>query len=397
MAIEKLPLTEKQELKLGFMRLTDAAPLVLARELGFFQELGLEVELVREISWANLRDRLALGDLDAAQMLSPLPMMATYGVGGVRANIITGMSLSLNGNAITLSNHLAARLQLQADDLPVDPLQISDQLKKLIEQENRTPALTLATPNLFSMHTILLRMWLQASGINPDHDVRIIVLPPAQMCDSLARGIIDGFCVGEPWNSMAVTQGSGTVVSSGYQIWNNSPEKVLGVTEGWHQDNPGSHLRLRLALMKACRCLSEWGYREQALTFLSRPEYLNLPEKILAPSLLGDFRFTKGQEPVAMKDFHVFWNYQACFPWRSSAETILKLLAFSLARPIDHDQVKNLVQRCYRTDLYRDAARYFGVPSPSKDYKKEGVHEDSWQFEKDVMLGADMVIDPSFL
>lgn len=392
MTIQQLPPAEKTSVRLGFMQLTDSVPLIAAKELGFFAEQGLEVELVREISWANIRDRLVLGDLDAAQLLSPLPMMTAYGVGGIRANILTGLVLSLNGNAITVSSKLWGELGQEKRKQPDEPVILSKKLASLILRKNKKPALTFATVHLFSMHTILLRMWLQAGGVDPDRDVKIIVLPPAQMCDSLARGIIDGFCVGEPWNTLAVNQGSGSVVSSGYQIWNNVPEKVLGVTESWHRHHPGTHLRLRIALMKACEHLMQLEHREQAVKFLGKTEYLNMPEHLLSPALLGKFKYSKNMQAVPFDDFHVFWRFEACFPWRSMAEKMVQLSNFALANPISDSDITSLVQACYRPDLYRDAAGYFGIATSSRDNKPEGVHTEAWLFEPGVTLGPDKML-----
>ncbi len=393
MSYQGLPVAEKQKLKVGYMRLTDSAPLILAKELGLYQQHGLEVELIREVSWANLRDRLVSGDLDAAQMLAPLPMMTTYGAGGLRAEILTGLVLSLNGNAITLASKL--RSELGIDDVAGQQetvLSISRRLADWLGRQSRKPALTFATVHLFSMHTIQLRMWLAAGGLDPDHDVRIIVLPPAQMCDSLARGIIDGYCVGEPWNTLAVQQGAGFVASSSYQIWNNAPEKVLAVTGYWHQSCPGAHLRLRLALMESCRLLAEKTTRRQAAALLSDPAWLDMPEHILLPSLSGEFRCHRQEPASLLQDFHVFWSYQACFPWRSSARQMLDYFDFALAKALDEEQKQSLVQTCYRTDLYREAARYMGVPSPSSDYKSDGLHSGEWTLEAGITMGADLML-----
>lgn len=392
MTIKQLPPAEKNSIRLGYMQLTDSVPLIVAKEMGLFSEQGLDVELVREISWANIRDRLVLGNLDAAQLLSPLPMMTAYGLGGIRANILTGLVLSLNGNAITVSSKLWGELGQSNKEQADDPAALSRKLNVLISQQNKKPALTFATVHLFSMHTILLRMWLQAGGIDPDRDVKIIVLPPAQMCDSLARGIIDGFCVGEPWNTLAVNQGVGSVASSGYQLWNNVPEKVLGVTESWHRHHPGTHLRLRIALLKACQYLAQQEHRVEALSFLGKAEYLNMPEHLLAPSLLGEFKYSKNMQAVPFDNFHVFWKFEACFPWRSMAEKMVKLSNFALAKPIADSDIKSLVQACYRTDLYRDAASYFGIASSSKDDKPEGTHNEAWLFEPGIMLGPDKIL-----
>ena len=385
---KRLPPAEKTQLTVGFMRLTDSAPLIMARELGYFEALGLEVKLVREVSWANLRDRLVMGDLDAAQMLAPLPMMTAYGAGGLRANLLTGLSLSLNGNAITLAGQLWQRLgmPLNREAAAADSV---CRLRAHLDNVSRKPGLTLATVHLFSMHTLLLRMWLTAGGIDPDRDVRIIVLPPEQMCDSLARGVIDGFCVGEPWNSLAVMQGTGFIAATGYQVWNNAPEKVLAVTENWHKLNNASHLRLRIAVMKAQQYLADSGRAEAIAEILSQPSYLNLPVKVMLPSLSGQLRFYKTEPPVAVPDFHVFWRYQAGFPWRSDARALVNLSSYALASPVAPEQVSALVQQCYRPNLYREAARHLSLPAPGKDSRPLNRHDSLWTFENGIELGAD--------
>jgi two-component system, oxyanion-binding sensor len=387
-----IPPAEKTALRVGYMRLSDSAPLILAQEEGFYADEGLEVELIREVSWANLRDRLAVGDLDAAQLLSPLPMMTTWGAGGMRAHLLTGLVLSLNGNAITVSNRLWTEIgSFAADGMP-DPLAASMAFKRLLQNETFTP--TFATVHMFSMHTIQLRLWLRAAGIDPDQDVKIIVLPPEQMSDSLARGIIDGYCVGEPWNTQAVQQGIGAIVATGYQIWNNAPEKVLAVTGKWHQHHPGTHLRLRLALMRACARLAEDGACLTMPAMLAAPRYLNLPEQLLAPSLCGQMRFTRQQEVLSVADFHVFSRYQAGFPWRSTAALLARQCSFALGREISQEDCINLAQQCYRPDLYREAARCLGLPAPQRDIRQDNSHDAAWESEPGIILGADRTLYP---
>lgn len=388
---KQLPPPEKDQLKVGFLRLTDSAPLVLAKSEGLFSRYGLEVELVREVSWANLRDKLVVGHLDAAQLLAPLLMMTSFGAGGLRANLLTGLSLGLNGNAITFSRSLWDTL---AGGQQKDALGMAKAFADCVRNQPEDDIPTLATVHMFSMHTYLLRLWLKAGGLNPDRDLRIIVLPPEQMGDSLARGIIDGFCVGEPWNTLAIQQGIGALAATGYDIWNNAPEKVLAVTENWHHQNPSAHLRLRLALMEACEILKEPTHRERTAEILSRPEYLGLPVKSLLPSLLGNLQVAKHLPPVVNSDFHVFARYHAGFPWRSQADWMVDRSSELLGKAISHDQRKLLVQQSYRTDLYREAARYLDLPVPSKDYKVEGQHSTSWDFEENVTLGPDLMIAP---
>jgi ABC-type nitrate/sulfonate/bicarbonate transport system substrate-binding protein len=390
----QLPLPEKSRLRIGYMRLSDSAPLILALEQGLYAAQGLEVELVREVSWANLRDRLALGDLDAAQLLAPLPLMTTLGAGGLREALLTGLVLSLNGNALTVSTRLWQSIGvLQPDGMP-DPLASSRRLRDWLRSGQGLP--TFATVHLFSMHTLQLRLWLRAGGIDPDHEVKIIVLPPEQMADSLARGVIDGYCVGEPWSSLAVQQGSGAIVATGNQLWNNAPEKVLAVTARWHQHHAATHLRLRLALMAACAALADPAVCRDMAEVLAQPRYLDLPASLLLPSLGGALRFVRQQSAaIAVPDFHVFARYQAGFPWRSSAALMLQHCGFALGRPISEEDAAALAQQCYRPDLYREAARCSGLPCPSQDLKPENCHATAWEIEPGIVLGPDLQLQGS--
>lgn len=395
----RLPAAEKTELRLGYLRLNDSAPLVMARELGFFERYGLDVTLEREISWANLRDKLVIADLDAAQMLSPLPFATSLGVGGMRAEVITGLALSMNGNAITLSRGLATTLEQHGGKAEEGARSTARALGRYLResaggQGGRKPELTFAAAHTFSCHTFFLRLWLQNGGVDPEHDVRIIVLPPEQMVDSLARGIIDGYCVGEPWNTIAVHQGIGAIQATGYELWNNSLEKVLAVTGHWHRQHTATHLRLRLALMEACRWLSDPAHRMQTAEVLARPEYLDLPVETLRPALQGEMVLSRGGPPQDMPDFHVFGRYHAGFPWRSDGEWLAAQSSALLGKTLSAEHCKSLVQQTYRTDLYREAARYLSMPAPATDYRPVNAHRESWEQAPGVVLGADYRLDP---
>lgn len=393
-SVEKiLPAAEKPELRLGYVRLTDSAPLIIAQEMGYFAELGLGVELERQSSWANIRDKLVAGYLDAAQMLAPMPLTTSLGVGGVRTPLLTGLSLSLNGNAITLSNELYGQIQNQLNGMSLDE-DIDDAKKTALalSQVLSEQKPTLATVHPFSTHSIMLRLWLQSGGMDPDTAVRMIILPPEQMVDSLSRGVIDGFCVGAPWNSRAIQYGIGSAVATGYQIWNNAPEKVLAVQEKWHNLYPQTHLRLRLALMKAGQWLENMDNRLAAARILALPEYLGVPENELLPGLSGQFVFSRNQPPGDTPSFHLFSNLCAGFPWRSHAELILKYCGHQLGKEISAEQKRSLVQQCYRTDLFREAARILDIRSPDKDYKDEGTHSENWFIQDGIELGPDLII-----
>ncbi len=388
---------ENVRLKIGFMRLSDSAPLIIAQEKKFFARYGLEVELCREVSWSNIRDKVMIGALDAAQMLAPMPLMgpvvADVHTDKSRKAFITGLMLSLNGNAITLAAGISERLNLPQNDshgIP-DPVLAARRLRQFIKNSPRQ--LTLATVYPYSMHTFQLRHWLESGGISPDGDVRIIVLPPEQMVDNLSQGTIDGFCVGEPWNSVAVQAGVGNVMVTGYQIWNNAPEKALVVTEHWHQLYPATHLRLRLAVMEASAWLSKAENRRRAVNILARQHYLDLPGYFIEPALIGRFRYHKHGIPVSNEDFLVFHHHHAGFPWRSRAEYLLRKSYDLVGKTITCDQLCSQSKKVYRTDLFREAAAHLGWDSPQQDYKTEVSHSEAHTLAKHIQLGPDRILE----
>ena len=390
---EALPPAECDTVHLGYIRLSDSAPIIMAAELGLYEKYGLQALLHREVSWANLRDKLVLGTLDAAQMLAPLPLATTLGCGGMRADMVTGLVLSLNGNGITVSSAIARQLA-KFGAVAGDAAGSATAIGKMAAGSRSERLLTFASAHSFSCHTFQLHLWLRAAGIDPERDVRIIVLPPEQMVDSLARGIIDGYCVGEPWNTAAVQHGIGVMLASGYDVWNNLIEKVLGVTQRWHQANPATHLRLRLALMEACQWLAEPENREKTADVLSEPRYLDLPRRELLPSLSGQLRYVKDGPISLQPHFHVFGRFQAGFPWRSTARDLLERSLGLLGRQASDAELAAIVQQTYRTDLYRQAARYLKLPLPLADYKPPGEHSGIWNLAPGLEMGPDRQLAP---
>jgi len=379
---------EKIDLTLGYLRLTDSAPLIMAKEMGFFEQFGLKVELVREISWANTRDKLIAGVFDAVSMLAPLPLTTSLGLGGVRESLITGLILSLNGNAITLSSSIYMHLDISVDE--PDPIKTAQALKAWVDDTGTK--LTMGTVHTTSCHTLHLRRWLELGGLVIDTDVQIVVLPPEQMADNLANGMVDGFCVGSPWNVLSVQRGIGTVVATGYDMWNNAPEKALVVTERWHEMHPVTHLRLRMALMACCEWLASSSNRTMSATVMARTEYLNLPESTLLPSLTGNMVFSRGREPASLPHFHIFHRYHAGFPWHSDAmwmlENVLRQSYPNKAIPA----LEQVIQQVFRTDLYRQAAASLQWASPSVDERPLAHHDTAWTLEAGIELGADRII-----
>lgn len=382
---------EKKYVRLGFVPLTDSLPLVAARELGYFADEGLEVELQRETSWATLRDRVLVGQLDGAQMLAPMLLSASLGLCGIRKQMVTAWSFGLNGNAITVSSNLFRGLSALAQENT--PLGAVRALKMVVESRRRnaqTP-LVLAIVFPFSCHAYLLRYWLFAGGIDPDQDIKIVVLPPSQMVDHLRLGHIDGFCVGEPWNSVAALSGVGHCIVSGYDIWQNAPEKVLGMSQDWVVQHPQTMNGLLRALYRAGRFVDE--NVTDAVTMLTGGHYIDLPPELLTVSLSGRLAGGLEGKPFPAHHFHVFSRYQANFPWRSHAHFLLSQM--QRWGQLKGDNLSPMVAQCYRTDLYRSAMR--GVTSlPIDDVKQEGLHASSWSLPGDPVdldMGSDLIVD----
>ena len=388
---------EKSRLTLGFIPLTDCAPLAVASDKGFFKRHGLDVTLVREASWANIRDKVALNALDGAQMLAPMPIAATLGSCVVKQPTITALSLGLNGNAITVSNSLYQRMcETDPQAMAASPV-TAQALKKVIDENKQAgqPLLTFAMVFPVSNHNYQLRYWMASAGIDPDRDVRLIVIPPPYMAANLESGKIDGFCVGEPWNTRAVRMGIGRILISGYEIWNNSPEKVLGVKLSWAEKHPNTHRALIMALLEACAWIDQTENCEELIQILASDRYINTPVEDIAPSLTGALRYSQGDDLVQLDDFSVFHRYAANFPWRSHAEWIITQM-YRWGQIDQLTDIQALASRIYRPDIYRDAAKALGMSAPSIDHKPEGVHAESWILSEathPMTMGADQFFD----
>ncbi|WP_415899564.1 CmpA/NrtA family ABC transporter substrate-binding protein [Neptuniibacter sp. QD48_11] len=263
---------EKTDLKLGFVALLDCTPLVVAREKGFFKKHGLNVILSKESSWASIRDKVSFGLFDAAHMLAPMPLAATLGLNGNPTPMMTALSLSQNGTAITLSQELYIALSNKISDWD-DCEQVGQQFKELIQQSGRKPVIATVYP--YSNHHYQLRFWLNQNNINTEEDVQLVAVPPTKMLDNLSTGLIDGYCVGEPWNSLALVQQIGGLVSTGHKIWGSHMEKVLGVTQQWADQHPNTHRALIKALHEACLWAEDPSNQAEILKLLALPPYLD--------------------------------------------------------------------------------------------------------------------------
>ena len=376
----------KTDLTLGYMPLTDSLPLLAAAQLGFFRDQGLDVTLQEEVSWANIRDKVIVGQFDGAHMLAPMVMASTLGLGGLNKPLIAPYSLNLGGNGMTLSASLYRELESTTRGRPGPA-----SLKQLIEQRKleKQPPLVLAVVFPYSSHNLLLRYWLASAGIDPDRDVTTVVLPPSQMVDHLRLGHIHGFFAGEPWNAVATADGIGCCVATGRDIWQNAPNKVLGVTEDWARTNPDTLDALLRALYRAGAWLD--GNRAQAVSLLA--EYLPVDRRALAPALLGHTGYRPDSGDAPEPDLLVFHRYLANFPWVSHGYWFLNQMARWGWLPGDQD-LSAVAAACYRPDLYRRALA--ATPWPGQDWKGEGIHAGPWRLETsqgEIGMGADTFID----
>ena len=354
---------ERPRIRVGFIPIIDCAAIVLAEELGAYERQGLEVEIVREVSWANVRDRLALGKLDASHILAPLPLALTLGIDSVRVPLVNAMTLQVNGNALTLSTALWREMEEAAPDLVAQdgPLD-ARALAAAVARRKATGAkpVVLASVFPYSAQNYMVRLWLSSAGLDPDRDVRLVTVPPPHTVAYLSGGAIDGYCVGEPWNQQAQALGIGRIALTGPDIWTGMPEKVLGCTESFAANHPNTLRALIRALIEACLWLDEPANRPEAARILSNPRYLNMPAEVMARTL---------ERP----DFHRFQRDFANFPWRSHADWFLGQMVRWNQAPADTD-IKAVADRVYRTDLYRAAARDMGVACPEADRLPPGGH-----------------------
>ena len=376
---KKLLDLEKDTLKFGFIKLTDCAPIVIAKEKGFFADEGLQVDVEAQPNWKTLLDRVINGELDGAHMLSGQPIAATIGF-GTKAHIITAFTMDLNGNGITVSN--AIWEQMQANDAklksPQPPHPIPANALRPIVDEKKASGELMKMGMVFpvSTHNYEIRYWLAAAGIHPgmytetdkvgetNAEVLLSVTPPPMMPTVLEAGNIEGYCVGEPWNQQAVAKGIGVPVTTNYDIWKNNPEKVFGVTKAWSDAHPNTHLAVVKALIRAGKWLDETDpsgvlvNREEAVRILAQPNYVGADFDVIKSSMTGFFYFQK-TDKRPMPEFNVFFKHYCTYPWYSDGVWFLTQMRrwgqITEAKPASwYDETAKSV---YRPDIYKKAAQ----------------------------------------
>jgi NitT/TauT family transport system ATP-binding protein len=357
------------EITAGFLPLLDSMLLIIARERGFAEAEGIALTLIRETSWANIRDRVAVGHFDVAQMLAPMPIASALGLTPIATPVIAPMALGLGGNAVTVSLKLWEQMVANGATGDFDARSTGAALARVVATGTKRPTFGVVHPH--SGHNYELRYWLGASGIDPDRDVEIVVLPPSLLPDALGNGAIDGYCVGEPWNSVGVDAGAARIATVKAAIWRSSPEKVLGASESWAANNADALAALLRALYRASEWINNPENHSEAASILARPVYLALSSGLLERGLTGRIVAGAGAD-VLVDDFFIPHARAATFPWTSHALWFYTQMV-RWGHVVHSADNARRAAASYRPDLYRSAIAPLGVPVPSANAKVEGA------------------------
>jgi NitT/TauT family transport system ATP-binding protein len=381
-------------IRIGFLPLVDAALPILARERGFAAAHGLEIELVRDLSWATVRDRLLYGHTDAAHMIAPLAIATALGRGRPAVEIDVPFALGLNGNAITFSIPLAAET-LESGQLG-DPRTVGERLRQVaVARAQAGRLLRFGVVHRYSSHNYMLRYWLAAVGIRPDIDVEIVTISPPFAADALAAGEVDGICVGEPWNSVAVDRGVGRIALVTAQIWRRGVEKVLAMRRETVRGSPELVARLIRALHDAAAHFIEPDAAEENARILAQPAYLAAAEETILRAITDRVRLSQGATPLHIPDFMFQFREAANFPWRSQAAWLYSQMARWDGTPFSSEEAAR-AEAVFRPDLYRAALAGSAAILPGASSKLEGAIGDplaAGSVQGRLVLGADRFFD----
>ncbi|RWO22382.1 MAG: nitrate transporter [Mesorhizobium sp.] len=368
-----MSMAAEHQINAGFIPLFDSAVLVAAREIGFAAREGVDLTLSRETSWANIRDRIAIGHFDLAHMLGPMPIACNLGLTPLASDTIVPFSLGLGGNCVTVSNTLWAGMGAHGALPDLNPARAGKALGALIRERANAglDPLRFAVVHPHSGHNYELRYWLAACGIDPSREIEIVIVPPPFMADALAAGRIDGYCAGEPWNSASVVAGTGHIATVKATIWKTSPEKVVGVRKAWAEKHPQALSALLRALHHAARWCQDPANRGELAALMAQPSFLGLSPALQMPILTGHLALGGGAE-LTVEDFFLAFGKAANFPWKSHA-------LWFYTQMVRLGQVKHsaahmaLARDTYRPDLYRAALKPLGVALPGANSKVEGA------------------------
>jgi len=354
-------------LRIGFIPLADATALLIAVDKGFCAAEGLDIELVREVSWSNVRDKLNIGLFDAAHLIAPVAIASSLGLGHIKVPIVAPFGLGVNGNAITVSPALHAALRDAAEGDIRDPMVSARALARVVasRKAKREEPLTFGMTFPFSTHNYHLRFWMAAGGVDPDEDVRLVVLPPPYMVDSLQSGHVDAFCVGAPWNSVAVDLGIGHILHFVSDILSRAAEKLLGVRQRWAEENPDVLARLVRAHQRAANFVEDVNNRDEVAALLAAPNRIGVAPEVIRRTLDGRLKVSTdgtyrndpryllvGRAGAARPDpVQAAWLYAQMVRWGQA--------------PLSREML-GLAKAVWRPDLYDAAVRKPAAPSPGE-------------------------------
>jgi two-component system, oxyanion-binding sensor len=350
-------------LQIGFIPLIDAAAVIVAVEKGFADAEGLEVTLAREVSWSNVRDKLNIGLFDAAHLLAPVAIASSLGLGHIKVPIVAPLNLSLNGNAITVSPGLHAAIMAEIDGDRLDPMATAQALSRVVTTRRRNGGepLTFGMTFPFSTHNYQLRFWMAAGGIAPDEDVRLVVLPPPFMVDSIASGQIDGFCVGAPWNSIAVDRGLGQILHFGSDIMQRAAEKVLATRELWAEKNPQALAALVRAVARAAEFVEAPHNHPEVARILARNEYIGVDADVIMRTLEGRLKVASDGAVRESSRYMLLAREDASLPDPIQAAWLYAQMVRWRQTPMSTEGLKT-AQAVFRADLYHAAFGHAGKP-----------------------------------
>jgi NitT/TauT family transport system ATP-binding protein len=389
-------MTRGKRIRIGFIPLADATALIVAVDKGFTAEEGVDVELVREVSWSNVRDKLNIGLFDAAHLLAPVAIASSLGLGHVKVPIITAFGLGLNGNAITVSPALYAALKDTADGDLTDPMVSSRALARVVmdRRARGDEPLTFGMTFPYSTHNYHLRFWMAAGGVDPDQDVRLIVLPPPYMVESLANKHVDAFCVGAPWNSVAVDLGIGHILHFVSEIFQRAAEKVLAVRARWAEDNPDVFRRLVRAHGRAAEFVEDIDNRDEVARILSAPERISVAPEVIRRTLDGRLKVSPdgtyrtsdryllvGRDGAARPDpVQAAWLYAQMVRWGQALLSTEGLVeAKATFRPDLYDEILGPQPPLPASE---PADRVGAFTGPAFDPDNIAAHLDGWKIRR---------------
>ena len=357
-------------IRIAFLGLTDAAVLVAAREKGFAEAEGIALDLLRDTSWATLRDRLVYGQVQAAHMLAPLAVAVTLGLSQQPCALSAPYKLNVNGNLIVMAPEFAAALEPDTTARLNDPLATAHDFAAAIGLHHRKPIIGVV--HRFSSHALVLRYFLASAGIDPDRDVVMRVLPPSLMVEAMRAGEIDGFTAGEPWGSAAIDAGLAEAVAASERLWQRGVEKVLTFRTDWMEANPEAVDALLRAMAKAALWCDDPRNRDELAFLLAGPAYLDQPIALVERALAGLIVARQGEPPVHLPDFLLFAREATPFPWQSQALWIYsQFVRWRMVKPSNATRAK--AAAVFRPDIYRRALANSDAPMPGASSKVEGA------------------------